>query len=147
MEERLLLFSAAGEGFAFRLRDVSEVLEPQRSCPVPGTPDHFLGVGNFHGVLTALVDLGLYLGLGPSSAGNLLVLDARLAQLALVVDAVRAIVPAEAVLSESPGEEPLSEALLETELGSFRLLCLEELLCGLERGLIGQQPQAATVPG
>lgn len=136
-QERFLLFRAAGEGFAFKLREVCEVMEPQVSYPVPLAPRHFLGLFNFHGMLTALVDLGLFLGYDrrfPSA--NVLVLDTKFAQLALSVDGVRAIVGAEAILGETPGEEPLTAALLETEQGLFRLLRLDTLLFGLEQGLL-----------
>ena len=62
MEERFLLFKAAGEGFAFRLQEISEVMEPQPVFPIPRAPGHFLGLINFHGTLSALVDLPLFLG-------------------------------------------------------------------------------------
>jgi purine-binding chemotaxis protein CheW len=136
MEERFLLFSAAGKGFAFNLQEISEVMEPQASFPIPGAPRHFLGLINFHGALTALVDLGLYLRCdGHRSPGKVLVLDAKLASLALKVDEVNSIITSEAIIGESPGDAPLTAALLETEYGSFRLLRLEALLLDLELGL------------
>ena len=111
-------------------------MEPQPSFPVPGAPGHFLGLINFHGVLTALVDLGLFLGFERRlPQGNVLVLDGRAAQLALSVDGVRAIVDREAVSCESSGSDPLVAALLECDYGSFRLLRLETLLFALEQGL------------
>ena len=136
MAERFLLFDAAGEGFALNLRDISEVLESQESFPVPGAPCHFLGLINFHGEFTALVDLGLFLGRSHRQLPeNVLVLDARLAQLALSVDGVRAIVTEREILGEAPGEEPLTAALLDTAYGRVRLLRVDTLLFGLEQGL------------
>ena len=135
-EERFLLFTAAGEGFAFNLREICEVMEPQASFAIPGAPRHFMGLINFHGILTALIDLGLYLGRDHHTPqGNVLVLDTRLAQLALSVDGVRAIVDREAITGESSGSDPLVAALLECDYGSFRLLRLETLLFALEQGL------------
>lgn len=136
-EERFLLFGSAGEGFAFRLHEVSEVMEPQASHAIPGAPSHFMGLINFHGALTALVDLALYLGHEncPATHGKVLVLDTRIASLALSVDGVRSIVGREAIFAESPGDDPLTEARLETEHGTVRLLRLDALLCGLEQGL------------
>lgn len=136
MEERFLLFSAAGEAFACNLQEISEVMEPQPSFPIPRAPHHFVGLINFHGSLTALVDLGLYLGRAAAPApGKLLVLDARLAQLALRVDGVTSVITREAVTGETPGGDPLTAALLETPHGTVRLLRIEALLSGLEQGL------------
>jgi len=136
MEGRFLLFSAAGEGFACDLQEVAEVMEPQASFPIPLAPPHFTGLINFHGTLTALVDLALYLGRhGQGGAGKVLVLDGKRAGLALQVDGVSAIVTREAITGESPGDDPLTEARLETEHGTFRLLRIEALLSGLELGL------------
>ena len=136
MEERFLLFKAAGEGFAFRLQEISEVMEPQPVFPIPRAPGHFLGLINFHGTLSALVDLPLFLGrAGRRRPGKLLVLDTKAAHLALGVDGVHSIIPREAVSGEAPGEDPLTAALIETGHGTFRLLQLEALLFCLEQGL------------
>jgi len=127
----------AGQGFALNLQEVAEVMEPPASFPFPRAPGHFLGLINFHGTLTALVDLGLYAGPGgrPSPQGKVLVLDPRLASLALRVDGVTSIVPGESIHSRTPGEDPLTESLLETEYGTVRLLRVEALLDALEQGL------------
>jgi purine-binding chemotaxis protein CheW len=136
MEDRFLLFSVAGEGFAFNLQEICEVMEPQPSFPMPRVPRHFIGLMNFHGTLTALVDLALYLGRSaPPSPGKVLVLDTRLAALALKVDGVSSIIAGEAIAKWSEGEGPLTAALLETEQGTFRLIRTEALLFGLEQVL------------
>ena len=135
-EERFILFSAGGEEFACSLQEISEVMEPQGSFPIPRAPRHFTGLFNFHGSLTALVDLGLYLGReGQTAAGKVLVVDTRRAQLALAVDGVSSIVTGEAILREEPGKAPLTGALLETESGQVRVLSLEALVSELEQGL------------
>lgn len=134
--ERLIIFSAGGEQFACNLQEIAEVMEPQESFPIAGAPPHYQGVINFHGNLIALVDLARYLGLESRAAfGKLLVVDPRLAHLALKVDAVNSITGSEALTGEVPGEDPLTEALLETPFGSARLIRLEALLSGLEKGL------------
>jgi purine-binding chemotaxis protein CheW len=137
MEERLLLFTLAGQGYALNLQEVAEVMEPQVSFPVPRVPGHFVGLINFHGALTALVDLGLYLGLGSRSAGQgkVLVLDTRLASLALWVDGVSAVVLGTTVSSREPGGDGFSAEILKTEFGTVRLLQAEQLLGALELGL------------
>lgn len=143
--ERLLLFSAGGEDYACNLQQISEVMEPQASFPFAGAPPHYLGLINFHGNLTALVDLALYLGLKARPLpGKLLVLDTKLAHLALRVDAVNSIIGCDAVTGEEPGDGPLTDALLATPQGSVRLVNLEALLTGLEEGL--RQPPARPQP-
>ena len=142
MEQRFLLFSTAGEGFACNLQQVCEVMEPRTSFPIPRVPRHFIGLINFHGTLTALVDLGLYLGRKEHAApGKVLVLDAKLASLALAVDGVSSIITREAIKECSPGEDPLTDNLLETEQGTFRQLRLDALLFGLEQGLLPPETQ------
>lgn len=144
MEERFILFKAGGEGFAFPVSEICEVMEPQTSYPVPRAPGHVLGLINFHGTLTALVDLGLYRRrYAPKVSGKVLVLDSKLAHLALKVDAVVSIINREAVLAEEADDDPLTAALLETAHGSFRLLRLEPLLFSLEQGLGQPQPAGA----
>lgn len=143
--ERLLLFSAGGEEYACNLQQICEVMEPQASFRFAGAPGHYLGLINFHGELTALVDLSLYLGLTARPLpGKLLVLDTKLAHLALKVDAVHSIIGGDAVTGETPGADPLTDALLETARGSVRLINLEALLAGLEEGL--RQPPARLQP-
>ena len=135
MEERFILFKAAGEGFALNLQEVGEVMEPPASFPVPRAPRHFTGLINFHGALTALVDLALYLGSESRAVvGKVLVIDPRLAHLALSVDGVNSIVTRDAIIEVSPGEDALTESLLHTEIGRYRLLRLESLLSDLEQG-------------
>jgi purine-binding chemotaxis protein CheW len=135
MEERFLLFSAAGRRFAFNLHEIAEVMEPPRTFPLPRAPRHFLGLLNFHGTLTALVDLPLYLGGQAAGGGKVLVLDTRAAQLALLVDGIDAIVPPEAFLAEHPGDDPLIACYLDTEEASYGLLQLDRLVFALEQGL------------
>jgi purine-binding chemotaxis protein CheW len=137
MEERLLLFTLKGEGFALNLQEVAEVMEPPASFPIPRAPGHFIGLINFHGTLTALLDLAHFTGRGSRSAtqGKVLVLDTRLASLALWVEGVTSVVAGSALLSREPGDDPLTAELLETETGVARLLRVEALLSALEQGL------------
>jgi purine-binding chemotaxis protein CheW len=137
MEERLLLFSLAGHGFALDLQEVAEVMEPQPYYAIPRAPGHFAGLINFHGSLTALVDLGLYLGHGGRhpGQGKVLVLDTRLASLALWVDGVSAVVSGATLPERRPGEDALTAQLLDTEHGTVRLLRVEPLVSALELGL------------
>ncbi len=136
-EQRLLLFSQGDQRFALDLQEVAEVMEPPASFPVPRAPRHFVGLINFHGSPTALVDLGLLLGKGfhPHGTGRVLVLDPRVASLALWVDGVTSVVSGSIVTERSPGEDFLTAELLQTEHGQARLIKVEKLLDALEQGL------------
>ena len=147
MEERFILFRAAGEGFAFSLQEICEVLEPRPSYPIHGAPPHFTGLISFHGALTALVDFGLFLGDGDGQAEKVLVLDGRLAHLALSIEGVTAIVSREAIYDEYPGNDPLTLSQLSTSYGTVRLIRVEALLCALEEGLSRPPKKTAAVIG
>lgn len=136
MSDRFLLFRAAGTGFALPLKQVAEVRELPCLYPVPRLPEHLLGVMNSHGNLTALLDLNRFLGGGGvAGEGKVLVLDEKLAALALWVDEVMAIVPAEAVSEPFAEEGPYCAERMDTEFGSVGLLKVEELLETVERQL------------
>ncbi|QXE89388.1 chemotaxis protein CheW [Geomonas subterranea] len=146
--QRLLLFSAARQLFALNLQEVCEVMEPQQCYPFAGAPPHYLGLINFHGNLTALVDLAGFLGLKSRPLpGKLLVIDTKLAHLALKVDAVGSILDAASITGAGSHDDPLTEALLETPQGSVRLLRLEALLGGLEQELRDSAPNTAKPGG
>lgn len=136
--ERLLLFGVARELFALSLAEVCEVMEPQQSCPFAGAPTYYLGLINFHGNLIALVDLARYLGMEDRPLpGKFLVIDTKLAHLALKVDTVGSIIGSESITGAAPHEDPATEALLDTAFGKVRLLRLEKLLDALEEELQG----------
>lgn len=146
--DRLILFSAGRELFALNLQEVCEVMEPQPTYPFAGAPPYYSGLINFHGNLTALVDFARYLGLESRPLpGKILVIDTRLAQLALKVEAVGSIIGGESITGVSRHDDPLTEALLETPQGGVRLIRLEALLDGLERELQAAGPNSAKPGG
>jgi len=136
MARRFLVFSAGKTDYALDLGDVAEVMEPREVFPLPVAPPCFRGIINFHGTLTAVLDLPHFLRWGSAArTGKFLVLDGRLAALALWVDAVGSIVSEDALLSVATSEDPLIEALLETEGGAVQLIGVEALLQRLEEGV------------
>ncbi|UFS71565.1 chemotaxis protein CheW [Geomonas sp. RF6] len=142
MPRRFLTFHAGGERYALELSDVAEVTEPRQTFPLPVAPEYFAGIFNSHGTLTAVVDLSRYLGRGGRAAeGKFLLLDKRLASLALWVDEVGAIVREDPSLSREPAEDPLLEALLQTEDGAVKLIRIEALLALLEEGVAAAAPE------
>lgn len=146
--ERLLLFGVGRELFALNLQEVCEVMEPQPCYPFAGAPPYYLGLINFHGNLTALIDLARYLGLKSRPLpGKFLVIDTKLAHLALKVDAVGSIIDAGSITGARGHDDPLTQALLDTPQGSVRLIRLETLLSGLEQELTAGTPNTATPGG
>jgi chemotaxis signal transduction protein len=127
---RFFLFTVREKRYALDLLEVSEVLPPSVIFPVPWASPSLAGAVNFHGSLIAVLDLAGFLDLGAISPGegNLLVLDRGIANLALRVDRVDAIVPAEGVLEEDGSSDPLVEKLLIMADGEVRKLAVARLL-------------------
>ncbi|MRR33288.1 chemotaxis protein CheW [bacterium] len=87
-----LIVAAHGERCALHLGDIVEVMETFTTYPIPNAPPCFLGVMNFHGSPVPVLDLAAFLhGTPPKGSGPILVLDHRIASLALRVDAVERI--------------------------------------------------------
>jgi len=133
---RLVLFRLAGRRSAFDLAEIAEVTELPAVYPIPLAPPSFKGVMNSHGRLVSLLDLGAYLGFGSCrSAGKVLVLDRRFADLALWVDEVERIIPVAEVLSERAGEEPHVMQLLTLHDGEVQQLSALDLIEKLDAEL------------
>jgi chemotaxis signal transduction protein len=90
---RFLIFTLRGKQYSVNAGDLSEVMETAATFPIPRAPRCYLGVMNFHGVPTPVLDLASFLfGDPPTGPGNLLVLDHRFGSLALRIDTVVRIV-------------------------------------------------------
>ncbi|MCG2583458.1 chemotaxis protein CheW [Massilia sp. TS11] len=79
-----------GQRLLLDLTQTGEVLPLGALCPVPWTQPWYLGLANVRGSLTGVIDLGLYLGQGPTT---------RAAQARLVSFAARLGLPC-ALLAE-----------------------------------------------
>lgn len=135
---RLILFTLQGERFALRLGDVAEVTEPPMLYPIPRAPHFFSGIMNFHGNLVSVIDLADFIKNTPCDPqGQLLVLDTRIANLALWVDSVESVRPADVVHEERGSVEELVEKVLIMSGRELKLLSVESLLEKLEVTLIG----------
>jgi hypothetical protein len=87
-----LIVTVRGERCALHLGDIAEVMETFTTFPIPTAPHPILGVMNFHGSPVPVLDLASFLhGPPPTGSGPILVLDHRIAALALRVDAVERI--------------------------------------------------------
>ena len=133
---RLLIFSLQGSRYALDLRDVAEVLEPPQIFPIPRAPLFFPGIMNFHGNLVSVFDLARFLNGAPRNPhGKVLVLDSRIANLAVWVDMVESIVAADIVLEEEECSEALVGKALTMADGEVKMLSVEKLLEKLEEAL------------
>lgn len=134
---RLILFALQGERYALRLEEVAEVMEPPLLYPVPRAPRYFAGIMNFHGKLVSVVDLADFLmAKSRHPQGQLLVLDTRVANLALWVDSVESVRPADVVHDERGSDEELLEKVLIMTGREVKLLSVKKLLGKLEEILI-----------
>jgi chemotaxis signal transduction protein len=90
---RFLIFTLQGDRYAMNVGDLSEVMETPTTFPIPKVPKTFLGVMNFHGTPTPVLDLASFLhGDPPKSSGRILILDHKIGSLALRIDTVERII-------------------------------------------------------
>ena len=95
---KYLVFTLPGRRYAVDLAQVAEVEEPPALWPIPGAPACYPGAMNFHGSIVAVMNLAAFLGgPAPQRLEKVIVLDAAVASLALLVERVESIVPADQV--------------------------------------------------
>jgi purine-binding chemotaxis protein CheW len=91
--KRFLIFTLRGDRYAMNVSDLSEVMETPPTFPIPKAPKTFLGVMNFHGAPTPVLDLASFLhGDPPKSSGRILILDHKIGSLAVRIDTVERII-------------------------------------------------------
>ena len=91
---------------------------------------------NFHGKLVSVLDLAWFLNRAPRDPhGKVLVLDSRVANLAVWVDMVESIVATDDVLEEDECCEPLVVKVLTMADGELKMLSVEKLLEEIEEAL------------
>jgi len=136
--DRLILFFLQGDGYALRIEDVVEVMEPPPLYPIPRAPCYFPGIMNFHGSLVPVIDLAAFLvGTSFYPQGQLLALDSRIANIALWVDSVESVRPAEVVMDERESDEDFVEKMLIISEQEVKLLSVGKLVDRIEEILMG----------
>jgi purine-binding chemotaxis protein CheW len=91
----LVIFSLADRRYALDVVDVYEVVRIVRITPLPDTPPEVLGVIDYRGAATPVLDLRQRFDLPispPTSISPLVIVRARAATLALLVDRVDEVV-------------------------------------------------------
>jgi len=95
---KYLVFTLHERRYAVDLALVAEVEEPPILWPIPGAPACYPGAMNFHGAIVAVMDLAAFFGHPASHAlEKVVVLAPGVASLALLVEQVESIVPADQV--------------------------------------------------
>ena len=139
---RLLLVRLSGTRMAMNLAEVTEVTELPETWQIPLVPSVFKGVMNSHGRPIPVLDLASWTGSGIGSpTGKTLILDRRIADLALWVDDVERVVQ----LSEGAGsacEEGYISAVVDIEGCGIPLISAESLVEMLEQGLQSAEQSA-----
>jgi purine-binding chemotaxis protein CheW len=135
-ENRLILCTLHDSRYALRLRDVAEVMEPPRIYPVPRVPQYVAGIMNFHGKLVSVLDLANFLtGASRHPQGELLVLDSRIANLALWVNSVEHVRSTDVIREENECAESFVEKILMMSDGAVKMLSVEMILDEIEEVL------------
>jgi len=104
----LAMFELAGERYAIELRWVHEVARVSDYTPVPGAPDHFVGLTSVRGEVFAVIDLHRLFGLATpalSDRTRLILLGDRAPDLGVLMDRAlgTVVVPAASVVPAPPG--------------------------------------------
>lgn len=92
----LLLVHLAGERLGLGVADVREITPYPKVTPVPGTPPFLLGLGYHRGDPVRVVDIREKCGLsnGPSSFGNLVIVQGRGMLTGIAVEGIDSVVAA-----------------------------------------------------
>lgn len=104
----LAVFELASERYAIELRWVHEVARVADYTPVPGTPEHFVGLTSVRGNVFAVIDLRKLFGLETSALSDrtrLVLLGDRAPELGVLMDRAlgTATLAASSVLPAPPG--------------------------------------------
>lgn len=140
MTGRVLIAEAGGARIALSLEQIAEVLEHTISFPLPLAPPFLDRAISAKGCLMPILDTGLFLGQRPTcTPGRILVMAGDGVNLALHIDRITDIVPADMVLEEKPSVGEPFAAVLVLPCGETPLLSPGQLLKMLERSLAGNE--------
>jgi purine-binding chemotaxis protein CheW len=136
--QQLLVFNMQGNRYALDLRDIAEVLDPPETYPAPWAPRAIKGAMNFHGSLVSVLDLAEFMNLGAAGSGGVvLVIDKRVANIALMADNVENIIPSDTILETENSDDPIIDKVLLMPDGEIRLLAIAKVLEDIESSLRG----------
>lgn len=120
---KYLIFQLAGQRFAFDLAQIAEVIEPPETWPIPMAPRCYTGAANFHGTIVASMDLATFMDLPANrSIEKCIVIDTRIASLALLVEQVLRIVSVDQTDLHNGSDRPFAAGELKLSDGPALLL-------------------------
>ena len=127
-DQKHLIITLSGKLYAIDLIEVAEVADPQTIWPVPGAPPCYAGAINLHGTNVAALKLAEFLGLpADSQPEKILFLNTAIASLALLVQQVIRIVPADqSVRTEDC--QPFVRGMISIPEGDAQLLDVNALI-------------------
>lgn len=102
----LLTFSLASEEYAFRVRDVQEIIKPQRITRIPRTDSYIVGITSLRGKIIPVLDLKKRLALPAGEAGKkqkILIVKGPNGPIGAFIDKVNGVVrPTTSQITEAP---------------------------------------------
>jgi purine-binding chemotaxis protein CheW len=133
-ESRFLIFELNGESYALTLQDIEEIMELPEIYPLPKAPPYYSGIINCHGTPMPVLDLAAFFKKSPARPGNkILILDRKIANLAVRVHAVNGIVSGAGATNAGSGNADEIEEALVVAGREIKLLSSEKLLLLLEK--------------
>lgn len=147
-EGRLLFFHSAGERFAIDVAYVREILPARETTPVPFVPETVAGIINHRGTIYTLVSFARLAGLGPETAGGVVLLRLPEMTVGLTVGGIERIeaLPERLLApAESGATAPPATFLRRTSDGSGRLVHTVDAEILID--VIYQLPELAQVDG
>lgn len=136
-----MLFRLLGQRFALEVNSLAEISELMSEYPVPHAPPFLRGVANIHGRAAAVLDLGLFLGLGSTDNGRtLLLLNSPDSSLALLVEQMERMIGSDDIGATKPGASNLLPVELILADGIVALLDVAALLDAVEKTFLNPQP-------
>jgi chemotaxis signal transduction protein len=134
---RFLIAMVEGKPYAFQLSDISEVTETFRTFPFPKSPPCYLGLINSHGAPIPLIDFAArILGSPPRQSGTILVLDHKIASLAIRVDNIERIASDVRIMDAEDGGDGPCDRILLSGHDKIPLPNLDRLVAKLEDELL-----------
>lgn len=129
-----MLFRLLGRRFALDVASLAEIAELLPEYPLPHAPAFLRGVVNIHGRVAAVLDLGVFLGLGPTDKGrSLVLLSSPDSSLALVVEQMERMIGRDDIGAIQPGSGTVLPVELILADGIVSLLDVAALMDAVEK--------------
>lgn len=148
MTGRIVVARIGSVRFAVHLNQVAAVIEAASETMLPLAPPFLNRAIHIKGCLVPVLDMGLFWGLNTAATpGQMIIMAGDNINLALHVDLVQDIIPAESIEGQEPLDDECCPSQLTLPTGSIPLLSTGKLLQVLERELAaGPKPLRGATP-